>query len=135
MAKIGVGVGEEFPVDDAQPPKSPPPGEPPPREPWHHRGGWHFALHVLARVALIALLIGGIAWLFSGHGFHGYAYGPYAFHPMYHRGFFFPFFPVLLIVLLVGFAFRRHHYYGPGCYGYGMRRWHDEMHRDRGERT
>jgi uncharacterized membrane protein len=86
---------------------------------------WHFFFHVLGRVAVIALVVFGIAWLFQPHGYH-YFHGPYVFYPAHHF-FFFPFFPVLLIVLLLLFARGR----GRGCYD--MRRWRDEWHRERGE--
>jgi hypothetical protein len=119
MPKLGIGVGEEFPVGD------PPAVEPEPERP-HRPSGWHIAFHILVRVAAIALVIGLFAWAFHGFG------APYAYQPGVHRHFFFPFFPVLLIVLLI-FAFRRRHYYGYR-YGCDMRRWHDELHRERGER-
>jgi uncharacterized membrane protein len=122
MAKFGVGVGEEFPVDE------PPQGEPNPRNSerscgWHRhdhggRFGWlHVTLHVLFRLAIIALVIAAAWALFRPHNF---AYAPYGFYP-YHHHFFFPFFPVLLIALVFFFARRhwRHHHH-----------WHDH-HRGR----
>jgi len=121
MPKLGIGVGEEFPVGD------PPPNAPEP-ERRHRRSGWHFAFHILLKVAAIALVIGLIGWMF--YGFGGAWHGPYAYYPGWHGHFFFPFFPLLLVLLLI-FTFRRRHYYGYGC---EMRRWHDEMHRERGER-
>jgi hypothetical protein len=134
MAKYGIGVGEEFPVSDPPPPPSPPN---PPDDDHHRHRGWHIALHVITKIALFALVVGALVWLFQPHGVHGY-FGPYAYYPAHH--FFFPFFPILLLVLFLSFAFRRHRYwghhhpYGYGCDG-GWRRWHDEMHRERGERT
>jgi hypothetical protein len=62
-------------------------------------------------------------------GFGAAWHGPYAYYPGWHGHFFFPFFPLLLVLLLI-FAFRRRHYYGY-C---NFRHWHDEMHRERGER-
>lgn len=120
MAKFGIGVGEDFPAGD-------PPPDPTQSDPPHRRRGWHIALHIALRLALIALVIGAAVWLFHGFG------GPYA-GP--HRYGFFPLFPLLLVVLLI-FALRRRHYCG---YGWRMRylhdemrHWHDEMHRERGE--
>lgn len=132
MPKIGIGVGEEFPAQEP-PPNSPEPEKDPKRR--HRHGGWHFACHILLKIAFVVLAIGLIGWLFHAFAgpfaWHGpYAYGPYGFHPGWHGHFFFPFFPFLLVMLLI-FAFRRRHY-GYGC---GMRRWHDEMHRERGERN
>ena len=130
MSKFGIGVGEEFPVDDAPPPKTPPEGEN-----WRPRhSGWHFFFHVVAKLALVALVIGGLFWLFHAPGY-GYFHGPYAFTPYPHHFFFFPFFPILFLVLLIGFAFRRHHHYGYGCRGDGFRRWHDELHHERGDKA
>ena len=116
MAKYGVGVGEDFPVEE---PKNPPPPEDDDerRKHWRHRRR-HYLLHVLTRVALIALIISAIAWLFRPQYFSPGPYAPYAFYPYPHH-FFFPFFPVLLITLLIVFAVRR-----GGCYG-GRRHWHD----------
>ena len=115
MAKFGIGVGEEFPVDEA---RTPPPSNPDDRE-RDRRRHWrrHGFLHLVTRVAFFALIVSGIAWLFRPHYFYG-PYAPYAFHPYTHHVFF-PFFPVLLIAVLLSFAWRRH-----GCYG--MRRhWND----------
>lgn len=124
MAKFGIGVGEEFPVDDAKTPPTPPPDPGDDRRERRHHWRRHRFLHVLTRVALFALIVSAIAWLFRPHYFYG-PYAPYAFHPYPHHVFF-PFFPVLLIGLLVAFAWRR-----GGCYG--MRRhWHD---RPRGGNT
>jgi hypothetical protein len=122
MPKISVGVGEEFPAGDPPQPLEP---ERPPR-----RRGWHFAFHIFLRLAFIALVIGLIGWVFFGGPIFGH--GPYPDHAGWH-GHFFPFFPLLLVLFLI-FAFRRRRY-GYGCYGYDMRRWHDELHRERGERS
>lgn len=130
MAKFGIGVGEEFPVDDAAPRNSSASqSENPDNE---HRGHWrgHRFLHLATRLAFLALIVAFIVWMFVPHGhMHGFA-GPYAFYP-YHHHFFFPFFPVLLLVLLLGFAFRHRHF----CHG--SHRWHrGHRHnepRDRGE--
>lgn len=120
MAKFGIGVGEEFPAGDPSPDRLPPDHR-------HRRGGWHITLHIALRLAVIALVIGAFVWLFHGFG------GPYA-GP--HRYGFFPFFPLLIIVLLI-FALRRRHYCGHGWrmrYRYDeMRYWHDQMHRERRE--
>jgi hypothetical protein len=121
MAKFGIGVGEEFPVDE--PPNPPPPDDDEERRRRRH-WRWHFVLHLLTRVALLALIISAIVWLFRAP--HFYPYAADAFHP-YPYHFFFPIFPVLLIVLLIAFA-RRHR----GCYG--MRRhWHHEHRGDHRE--
>ncbi len=117
MSKVGIGVGEEFPLGD------PPPDTSEPERP-HRHAGWHLALNIALRLALLALIIAGIVWMFTGFGVHP-GYAPYG----YHRHFFFPFFPLLLVLLLI-FAFRRRHYYGY-CH---FRRWHDELHRGHGER-
>ena len=119
MAKFGVGVGEEFPVDEpAQPPQQS-------RERYcgrhGHRLGWlHLSLHVLFRVAIIVLVIAAAVSLFRPH-----PYGPDGFHPYPHH-FLFPFFPVLLIVLVLAFVRRRGFYRR-------RRHWHDEHRDDRGE--
>jgi hypothetical protein len=123
MAKFGIGVGEEFPVDE---PANPPPADD--DEERRRRRHWrlHHWLHLLTRVALIALIISAIVWMFRPRGFYPGPYAPYAFHPYPHH-FFFPFFPILLVVLLIAFARRRH-----GCYG--MRRhWHHENRGDHRE--
>ena len=121
MSKVGIGVGEEFPLGD------PPPDPPEPERRYRH-GGWHVALHIGLRIALIALVIAVIAWMFTGFGAYA-GHGPYAYYPGWHRHFFFPFFPLFLVLLLI-FAFRRRHYYGY-CH---FRRWRDELHHERGER-
>jgi len=118
MAKFGIGVGEEFPAGEPSP-DAPPPGH------RHRHSGWHIALHIAARLAVIALVIGAAVWLFHGFG------GPY---PDGHRYGFFPFFPLLVIVLLI-FALRRGRHCGHRWrYRYDeMRYWHDQMHRERRE--
>ena len=59
MAKYGIGVGEEFPVDE---PKNPPPPEDDDeRRKMRRRWRRFYFLHVLTRIALIALVISGIA--------------------------------------------------------------------------
>src|SRR5258706_3921137 len=107
MAKFGIGVGEEFPVDEAAPPNPPPPDD---DEARRRRRHWrlHWVLHLLTRVALIALIVSGIVWLFRVP--HFYPYAADAVHPYPHH-FFFPFFPVLLILALIVFARRRHRCY------------------------
>lgn len=129
MSKIGVGVGEEFPVDDAKVPPTPPPGgndgNEPERRYWRRR----FFLHLLTRIAFIALVIAAIVWMFSPHYFYPGPYAhlpPFGYYPYSHH-FFFPLFPILLIAFFA-FAWRRR-----GCYGYhrhwgGHRRghYHDE---------
>lgn len=118
MAKFGIGVGEEFPVDE--PANPPPPNDDEERRRRHH---WrlHHWLHLLTRVTVLALIVSAIVWMFRAP--HFYPYAGDAVRPYPHH-FFFPFFPILLIVLLIAFARRSH-----GCYG--MRRhWH---HHDRGD--
>jgi hypothetical protein len=128
MPKIGIGVGEEFPAQE------PPPHTSEPEKP-HRHGRWNIAGRIILKIAFVVLAISLIGWLFHAFAgpfaWHGpYAYGPYGYHPGWHGHFFFPFFPILLVLLLT-FAFRRRHH-GYGC---SMRRWHDEMHRERGERN
>ena len=116
MAKFGIGVGEEFPVN-----------EPPARNASEsdadyaeRRRYWrqHHYLHLATRLAVVALIVSFIVWMFIPHppmpmpmpaGMHG----PYGFH----HHFFFPF-PLLLIVLFV-LAWR----------GFGRRHWHHHHHR------
>ena len=124
MSKIGIGVGEEFPVEDAKTPPAPPPGGPGGGGREHRHGRWHGSLHILTRVAFLALVIAAIVWMFTPH----YSFqGPYAqlpprgFYPYPHHFFFFPFFPILLIALFA-FAWRRR-----GCHRYHHHHhWHDE---------
>ena len=116
MTKFGIGVGEEFPVEE------PPPGRPDPereaalaaRDRYRRQ---HHYLHVATRIAVIALLVAFIVWMFVPHPYITApgAVGGYGFH----RHFFFPFFPLLLI-LLFAFAWRRR----AGCH-YRYRHWHD----------
>src|SRR5256885_2138761 len=112
MSKIGIGVGEEFPVDDAKTPPPPPPeeseGDDGQRRYWRR----HHWLHILTRVALIAFVIAAIVWMFTPHYFFPGPYAgvpPYRFYP-YPHFFFFPFFPILLVAFFA-FAWRRR-----GCY-------------------
>jgi hypothetical protein len=120
MTKIGIGVGEEFPVDDATTPPALPPGDSNDddggRRHWRRR----VLLHVLTRIAFISLVIAAIVWMFSPRYFYPGPYAnlpPYYLHP--HHFFFFPFFPILLIALFA-LAWRRR-----GCHGH-HRHWHDE---------
>jgi hypothetical protein len=121
MAKFGVGVGEEFPVDEPSKKDAPAETAGPGRgcgwrADWGRLGWLHVTLAVLLRVAIIGLLI-AVAWsLFHPYP---YAYRPYGYHPYSHH-FFFPFFPLLLIVLFA-FAWRGGRYRR-------WRRWHDETH-------
>ena len=125
MAKFGIGVGEEFPVDEAAPSESA--GDPDGSgrhcgrgRHLHGHGRWHFAWHVLFRLALLALLIGAIMSFFGGDYDHGHLRG---FYPYPHHFFF----PVLLVALLLAFAWRRgrwHH-----------RHWHDTPRGDGREGT
>ena len=117
MAKFGVGVGEEFPVDEpakSETPNSKGSG----RCGWrghhrNHRFGWlHFGLHVVFRLAIIGLVIAAAVSLFEPHHFADSPHG----YPYHHHMLFFPF---LLIGLLLLFAFRRHHHHW-------HRHWHDE---------
>ena len=118
MAKFGIGVGEEFPVDG--PPKPPPPDN---DEERGRRRHWrlHHWLHLLTRVAVLALIVSAIVWLFRAP--HFYPYAADAVRPYPHH-FFFPFFPILLILLLFAVVRRRHHGH------HGMRHhWHHHEHR------
>ena len=124
MTKFGIGVGEDFPVDEPNNP--PPPEDDDERRKMRRHWRRHHSLHVLTRIALIALVITGIAWLFRPHYFSAGPYAPYAFYPYPHH-FYFPFFPVLLIAVLLAFAWRRGH-----CHG--MRHhWHEHPRDDRRE--
>ena len=121
MAKFGVGVGEEFPVDEPAPQTRDSERTCGSHGHWHRFGWLHFTLHVLFRLAIIALVIAAAVSLFLPH-----SYAPYGYYPYPHR-FFFPFFPILLIVLFFALARRR-----GGCYG--MRRhWHGEPRDNRRE--
>lgn len=117
MTKFGIGVGEEFPVDDAAP--RGPQGSQDARGD-HRHGLRHRLFHGVRRLTFLALLVSAIVWLLRSLDVAG-PHGPYAFHPGPHH----VFFPVLLIVLLVAAAWRhhRHHHH----------HWHDHHHRGRGE--
>jgi hypothetical protein len=107
MAKLGVGVGEEFPVDEAAPkdPSQTNESEPHCGRGWgHHHGRWHFAGHVLFRLAIVGLLIAGVMSFFVRHDIHD---GFHGFHPYPHH-FFFPFLAIALLAVLV-FRRGRHH--------------------------
>jgi len=110
MAKFGIGVCEEFPVD-----------EPPRRSPSEtdadyaeRRRYWrqHYWLHVATRIAVIALIVAFIVWMFIPHPVAPIPAGANGFH----RHFFFPF-PLLMILLFV-LAWR----------ALGHRRWHHHHH-------
>ena len=125
MSKLGVGVGEEFPVEDARPNEPPPP----PADDEERRRRWRRFrfFHFLAHLALIGLVVAGIVWLFRPRT---YLYPdpyllPYGFYPYPHH-FFFPFFPVLFVVLLLALFWRRR-----GCH-VRYRHWHGPRER-RGE--
>src|SRR5882672_2834158 len=125
MAKFGIGVGEEFPVDEPNNP--PPPENDDERRKMRRHWRRHHLLHLLTRIALLALIVSAIAWLFRPHYFYaGGPYAPYAFYPYPHH-FFFPVFPVLLIAFLLAFAWRR-----GACYGM-HHHWHDHPRDDRRE--
>jgi hypothetical protein len=121
MTKLGVGVGEEFPVDDAKM------REAPSQEDgaqtycgrgWHghHHGRWHFGWHVLFRLAILGLLIGGVMSFFGWHDLHDPIHAAYP----YPHHFFAPVFWIVLLVALVFWrgAWHRHH-------------WHDHPRGDR----
>jgi hypothetical protein len=121
MAKFGIGVGEEFPVDE---PANPPP--PDDDEEHRRRRHWrlHHWLHLLTRVAVLALIVSAIVWMFRAP--HFYPYAADAVRPYPHH-FFFRSFRSLLIVPDRS-RWRRH-----GCC-YGMRRhWHHEHRGDHRE--
>jgi hypothetical protein len=129
MTKIGIGVGEDFPVDDATTPPTPPPGNS--GHDNHERRHWRrrFLLHILTRVGFIAAVIAAIVWMFSPGYFYPGPYArlpPYGYYPYPHHFFFFPFFPILLIAI-VALAWRRR-----GCYGH-RRHWHDGRRAHRSE--
>src|ERR1700704_1066724 len=117
MTKFGIGVGEDFPVDEPNNP--PPPEDDDERRKMRRHWRRHHSLHVLTRIALIALVITGIPCLFRPAYFPAGPYAPYAFYPYPHH-FYFPFSPILLIAVLLAFAWRR-----GGCYGM---RWHWHEH-------
>ena len=118
MAKFGIGVGEEFPVD-----------EPPPRNPAEsdadyaeRRRYWrqHYYLHLATRLAVIALIVAFIVWMFIPPPMVTVPDGAHAYYG-YHRHFF-PF-PLLFILLFV-LAWR----------AIGHRRWHHHHHWHDGRR-
>ena len=127
MSKIGIGVGEEFPVEDAKTPPTPPPEEPENDDGERRHWRRHRWLHILTRIAFIGLVIAAIVWMFTPNYFLPGPYAqvpPYRFYP-YPHFFFFPFFPILLIALFA-FAWRRR-----GCYrSHYHRHWHDERRGD-----
>src|SRR5258706_14212040 len=110
MAKFGIGVGEEFPVDEAAPPNPPPPDNDEERKRRRRHWRLHWVMHLLTRVALIALIVSGIVWLVRPQSFHSGPYAPYAFYP-YPQHFIFPLFPILLILLLFAVLRRRQGWY------------------------
>jgi hypothetical protein len=124
MAKFGIGVGEEFPVDDP-PPRSPNESDADRAE---RRRYWrqHHYLHLATRLAVIALIVAFIVWMFIPHATYTVPAGA----PRYYRHFFFPF-PLLLILLFVlawrALGHRRGHHH--------HHHLHDERHfrRDREE--
>jgi|HubBroStandDraft_2_1064218.scaffolds.fasta_scaffold299385_2 hypothetical protein len=119
MSKYGIGVGEEFPVDE--PPNSPPEKVDETRKRSRSRRRYRF-FHLLTRIALITLVISAIACLFGPHYYYPGSYAPYRSYPYpyysYPHHFFFPFFSLLLIAILIAFAWR--------CGSYSRRRWHDD---------
>jgi hypothetical protein len=141
MSKIGVGVGEEFPIDEGKPPSGPP-GEGGPSHgghggppPWRRNRYWHFAHHLL-HVALIVAVIFALASFFHPHPFwHGYAGGPPApgAHPFAAPYYWAPHFPFGLIafaVLISLFVFGRHRHHHHHRH---WRHWHDECPRSHRE--
>jgi hypothetical protein len=113
MAKFGIGVGEEFPVD-----------EPPARNPSENEADYavrrrywrqHFYLHLATRLAFIALIVAFIVWMFIPHAAVPLADGAQGYYGYRHH-YFFPF-PLLLILLFV-LAMR----------AMGHRRWHHHHH-------
>ena len=113
MAKFGIGVGEEFPINE-------PPGRGPSESEADYaerRRHWrrHYWLHVATtRIAVIALIVAFIVWMFipqpmpvlpdGARGYYGY------------RHHFFPF--PLLMILLFALAWR----------ALAHRRWHHHHH-------
>ena len=124
MAKFGIGVGEDFPVDEPKPGETPQPdgarrscaGR---RHGWrgHHRFGF---LPFLFRILFVVAVIGAVSFLFHPHFYPWYP-APYSYGGYYpyapHFGFFFP---GLLIFVLVILAFRHGHHHH-----------HDHWHRGR----
>ena len=111
MAKFGIGVGEEFPVEEPQ--RKPEESEEALAE---RRRYWrrHQMLHLATRIAVIALILAAIVWMFVPHPYAAGPYAPYGYG--YHRHFFFPFFPLLLF-FVIAMAWRR-----GGCWR--GRHWH-----------
>jgi hypothetical protein len=122
MSKFGVGVGEDFPVDE--PPSPRPESEEERAQRLRHRRHHHM-LHIATRIAFLALIVAFIVWMFVPHPYTAgpAGYGPYGYG--FHRHVFFPFFPLLLIFVLA-MAWRRR------CYG-PYRHWHEHRHYDRRE--
>jgi hypothetical protein len=112
MAKLGVGVGEEFPI--GEPPRKTP--EETEQERAQRRRHWrqHHVLGLITRIAAIALIVSLIVWMFVPHGHVAVADGPRDFYHYGHH-YFFPF-PLLLILLFV-LAWR-------GFVRHGHRHWH-----------
>ncbi|HYM17425.1 MAG TPA: hypothetical protein VEU06_02575 [Micropepsaceae bacterium] len=119
MAKLGIGVGEEFPVEEAGPP-------PPPTPEDEERRRWRpfYFLHLLGRVGVIALIVSVLVWLFRPiRPFYPDPYLlPYGFFPYPHHVFF-PFFPLLLVGLLIAILVRRRSCYGPRDWN-NRHHWH-----------
>ena len=112
MAKFGIGVGEEFPVN-----------EPPARGPSEseadyaeRRRYWrqHYWLHVATRVAVIALIVAFIVWMFIPHPMPVIPEGARGYYGYRHHFFPFP----LLMILLFALAWR----------ALAHRRWHHHHH-------
>jgi hypothetical protein len=123
MTKYGIGVGNEFPVDESHNP-------PPPEnddERWERRRRWHRYrfFRLLMWAGLITLIVCAIACPFQPHYFYPGPIAPYTYYPYpYSYHFLFSFIPVLLVAVLIAFAWRRG--------GYCMRRhWRDESRDDR----
>ena len=107
MSKIGIGVGEEFPVEDAKTPPTPPQEEPENDDGERRHWRRHRWLHILTRVAFIALVIAAIVWMFTPNYFLPGPYAqvpPYRFYP-YPHFFFFPFFPRYSTSIFFSFPF------------------------------
>ncbi|HEY5237946.1 MAG TPA: hypothetical protein VIJ62_06145 [Rhizomicrobium sp.] len=126
MSKYGIGVGEEFPVDES--PNSPPENINEARMRSRYRRSHHF-YRLLARIALITLVISMIACLFGPHYYYPDSFVTYRSYPnpyfVYPHHFFFPLFSMLLVAILIAFVWR--------CGSYSRRRWHDEARDDRAE--
>ena len=107
MSKFGVGVGEEFPVEDPEGlgPKPLTEEEKALRLRFMKR---HFWLGLVIRLAFVGMLAGSMVWLFRNNHFDQTAFAAH-----HHHGFF-PFFPFLLLMMFLMFAYRRHHWHGYG---------------------